>query len=260
MKSWCFKENTRAHSFLKYIFSLIWRLQRAPTHAVVYPPITAAAHHWDGTHLEGDGQRLVAPPVGGQDRAQKVGAVGPDQLGRVVGDDLGHAAVFVGTQSWHRRRCVRLPAWGAHIVHLPWDRLEAIGRRTEPPTGAGIYGNSHHNSVDYQKEHRSLSSSSLSVFLSLALWEKLGSARRYSLNLSAPANGKWDFVSAHRVSKPSPLQTLVGAFKRHKIYFSGKKNNPWKLDDVLNDKLFFSNFSGEASMRHNAGVAARMRI
>lgn len=33
-------------------------------------------------------------------------------------------------------------------------------------------------------------------------------------------------VSAHRVSKPSPLQTLVVAFKRHKIDFSSKKNNP----------------------------------
>ncbi len=54
------------------------------------------------------------------------------------------------------------------------------------------------------------------------------SVRRCSLNLSASANGKWDFVSAHRVSKPSPLQTLVGAFKRHKIYFSGKKNKPLK--------------------------------
>ncbi len=103
--------------------------------------------------------------MGGQDRAEKVGAVGPDQLGRVVGNDLGHAAVFVGTQSWHRRRCVRLPGRRVHIVHLPWDRLEAIGRRTEPPTGAGIYGNSHHNSVDYQKRHQRLSSSSLSFSL-----------------------------------------------------------------------------------------------
>lgn len=134
-------------------------------HCVVYPPFNLAAHLWDGTHLKGDRQRLVAPPVGGQDRAEKVGAVGPDQLGRVVGDDLRHAAVFVGTQSWHRRRCVRLPGWRVHIVHLPWDRLEAIGRRTEPPTGAGIYGNSHHNSVDYQKRHQRLSSSSLSFSL-----------------------------------------------------------------------------------------------
>ena len=178
--------------------------------------------------------------MGGQDRAQKVGAVGPDQLGRVVGDDLGHAAVFVGTQSWHRRRCVRLPGWRAHIVHLPWDRLEAIGRRTEPPTGAGIYGNSHHNSVDYQKRHRMLPSSSFS-FLSLSLshttqGEKVGSVRRCSLNLSASANGKL----CERVSKPSPLQTSVGAFKRQKIYFSGKKNKPRKLDDVLNDKLSLS--------------------
>lgn len=200
-------------------------------HTAVWPPFNLTTHICVGTHLKGDRQRLVAPPVGGQDRAQKVGAVGPDELGRVVGDDLGHAAVFVGTQSWHRCRCVRLPGWRAHIVHLPWDRLEAIGRRTEPPTGAGIYGNSHHNSVDYQKKGTKGSPAplfSLLSFLSLShtLREKLGSVRRCSLNLSASANGKWDLVSAHRVSKPSPLQTLVGAFKRHKIYFSGKKNNP----------------------------------
>lgn len=238
---------------------------------VVYPPLNphrslptfscSHAHSWDGTHLECDRQRLVAPPVGGQDRAQKVRAVGPDQLGRVVGDYLGHAAVFVGTQSWHCRRCVRLAAWRTHIVHLPWDRLEATGRRTEPPTGAGIYGNSHHNSVDYQKRHQRLSSSCLSLCLSLTRsGRETQSVCRCSLNLSASANGKWDLVSEHRVSKPSPLQTLVGAFKRHKIYFSGKKNNPRKPDDVLNDKFCFSNFSVEASMRHNAGVAAHVWI
>lgn len=55
-----------------------------------------------GNHLEGDRQRLVAPPVGRQDGAQKVGAVGPNQLSRVVCDDLGHAAVLVGAQSRHR--------------------------------------------------------------------------------------------------------------------------------------------------------------
>lgn len=154
-------------------------------------PFNQAAHHWDGTHLEGDRQRLVAPPVGRQDRAEKVGAVGPDQLGRVVGDDLCHAAVFVGTQSWHRRRSVRLPGWRTHIVHLPWDRLEAIGRRTEPPSGAGIYGNSHHNTVDYQKGHQNLPSCSLSFFLSHTEGETR-SVRRCSLNLSASANGKWD--------------------------------------------------------------------
>lgn len=196
---------------------------------MLFLPFNPAAHHSDGTYLKGDRQRLVAPPVGGKDRAEKVGAVGPHQLGRMVGDDLGHAAVFVGTQSWHRRRCVRLPGWRAHIVHLPWDRLEAIGRRTEPPTGAGIYGNSHHNSVDYQKRHQRLSSSSLSFFsFSLSFAHTQGetrSVRRCSLNLSASANGKWDFVSAHNVSKPSPLQTLVGAFKRNKTHFSSKKNN-----------------------------------
>lgn len=96
-----------------------------------------------GTHLEGDRQRLVAPPVGGQDGAEEVGAVGAHQLGRVVGDDLGHAAVLVGPQPRDRR--VRLPDGGAHVVHSPWDRLEAAGRRTEPPAGARIYGNAHHN-------------------------------------------------------------------------------------------------------------------
>ena len=156
----------------------------------VCPPFDSATHNRVGTHLKGDRQRLVAPPVGGQDRAEKVGAVGPDQLGRVVGDDLGHAAVFVGAQSWHRGRCVRLAGWRAHIVHLPWDRLEAIGRRTEPPTGAGIYGNSHHNSVGLSEKRTEVSPAPPSLSLSHALGEKTLSEHRCSLSLSVSANGK----------------------------------------------------------------------
>lgn len=155
-------------------------------------PLRSIRRHAAETHLEGHRQRLVAPPVGGQDRAEEVRAVGPDQLCRVVGDDLCHAAVFVRTQSWHRRRGVRLSGWGTHIVHLPWDRLEAIGRRTEPPSGAGIYGNSHHNTVDDQKGHQKLSGCSLSFSLSHTEGRNSELLRRCSPSLSASANGKWD--------------------------------------------------------------------
>lgn len=133
-----------------------------------------------------------------QHRAEEVRAVGPDQLGWVVRDDLCHAAVFVGTQSGYRRRRVRLPGRGADIVHLPWDRLEATGRRTEPPSRAGIYGNSHHNSVDY-KTAAEVSPNSLK------LGEKLN-ARRCSPKLSASANGK-KAVSAQAARSPPQKDT-----------------------------------------------------
>lgn len=41
-------------------------------------------------YLEGDGQGLVAAPVGGQHRAEEIGAVGAHELARVVRQDLYH--------------------------------------------------------------------------------------------------------------------------------------------------------------------------
>lgn len=40
--------------------------------------------------LESHWQRLVAPPVRREDRAEEVGAVGPDQLAGVVRQDVHH--------------------------------------------------------------------------------------------------------------------------------------------------------------------------
>lgn len=91
--------------------------------------------------------------------------------------------------------------------------------------------------LDYQKRQQSLSSSSLLSFcLSFSsLRNSLCAALLAEPQRLLPTeNGT--FSSAHRVSKPSPLQTFVGAFKRNKTYFPDKKNSP---DDVLNDKLFF---------------------
>lgn len=98
-----------------------------------------------GIYFEGDGQRLVAAPVRGQDGAEEVGAVSPDQLGRVVRYDLSHAAVLLQAQPWHRAVLLTGPGRRVELVHLGRERLEATGRRAKPPRGTGIYGNAHHN-------------------------------------------------------------------------------------------------------------------
>ncbi|RLW12259.1 hypothetical protein DV515_00000624, partial [Chloebia gouldiae] len=104
----------------------------------------------------GHGQRGrtgTGAPVRGQDGAEEVGAVGTDQLGGVVSDDLHHGAVIVGAQPGHGGRRVLLLLLlllllGYHhradLAHLAG--LQAAGGGAEPPAGAGIYGNTHHNS------------------------------------------------------------------------------------------------------------------
>ena len=51
--------------------------------------LDAVAHVAEREDLEGDGQRLVASPVGGQYSADEVGGAGSHQLARVLGQDLG---------------------------------------------------------------------------------------------------------------------------------------------------------------------------
>ena len=234
----CLRNNPALHILNPFFAPLCGRLSPSQDEPHRSSPIFQSRTHRAervGTHLEGDRQRLVAPPVGGQDRAQKVGAVGAHQLGRVVGDDLGHAAVLVGAQPRHRRR-VRLPSRGAPIVHLPWDRLEAVGRRTEPPAGAGIYGNAHHNSVDDQNRKQA-PERLLVLFLSLSHTHARSGGervrrRRRSLNLSASANGKWDWANTS-VSGTVSTTNFSGRLQKDIKYTSpARKNNPWKRDDV----------------------------
>lgn len=94
------------------------------------------------SYLKRHRESFVTPPVRRQHRAQKVWAVGPHELGRVVRYDLHHGPVVVLSES--RQLRVRLLL---RIAHLPRHRLKAAGRRTEPAAGARIYRNAHHNNV-----------------------------------------------------------------------------------------------------------------
>lgn len=87
-------------------------------------------------HLEGHGQRLVAAPVAGQHGAQEVGAVGAHQLGRVVGDDLHHAAGVRGAQP--DRLLLLLLGGLAHLAGGRRGGLQTAGGGAEAPAGAGI--------------------------------------------------------------------------------------------------------------------------
>lgn len=89
--------------------------------------------------LERHGQRLVAAPVRRQDRAQEVGAVGPDQLAGVVRQDVHHVP---GVRSGSER-----PRGGHGAVGVSnLAAGEGRGGRREPSGGGRLYGNMHHNS------------------------------------------------------------------------------------------------------------------
>lgn len=91
-------------------------------------------------YLEGDGQRLVAPPVGRQHGAQEVGAVGAHQLSGVVGQYI-HDGAHLGSRPGARRGGPQRPAVLSHLT-----AGECRGGGCEAPAGARVYGNTHHNS------------------------------------------------------------------------------------------------------------------
>lgn len=90
--------------------------------------------------LESHGERLVAPPVRRQHRAEEVRAVGPDQLARVVRKDVHHVP---GVRSWPDGPC------GGHgpVAVSNLAAGEGCGGRREPSGGRRLYGNMHHNSL-----------------------------------------------------------------------------------------------------------------
>lgn len=89
--------------------------------------------------LESHGERLVAAPVRWQDRAQEVGAVGPDQLAGVVREDVHHVP---GVRSGSERTRGGHGAVGVSNLAAG----EGRGGRREPSGGGRLYGNMHHNS------------------------------------------------------------------------------------------------------------------
>lgn len=90
--------------------------------------------------LESHGERLVAPPVRREDRAEEVGAVGPDQLAGVVRQDVHHVP---GVRSWPEG-----PGGGHGPVAVSnLTAGEGRGGRREPSGRGRLYGNMHHNSL-----------------------------------------------------------------------------------------------------------------
>lgn len=95
--------------------------------------------HASWFYLESHGQRLVAPPVWGQHRAQEVGAVRAHQLARVV------------RQHVHYIPAVRPRPERARVGHGPravsdLAAGERRGGRREP--SGSVYGNMHHNNLE----------------------------------------------------------------------------------------------------------------
>lgn len=90
--------------------------------------------------LESHGERLVAPPVRGEDGAEEVRAVGPDQLAGVVRQDVHHVpGVRSGPEG---PRC----GHGSGAVYN-LTAGEGRGGRREPSCSGRVYGNMHHNSL-----------------------------------------------------------------------------------------------------------------
>lgn len=90
--------------------------------------------------LESHGERLVAPPVRREDRAEEVGAVGPDQLASMVRQDVHHVP---GVRSWPEG-----PGGGHGPVAVSnLAAGEGRGGRREPSGRGRLYGNMHHNSL-----------------------------------------------------------------------------------------------------------------
>lgn len=90
--------------------------------------------------LKCHGERLVAPPVRWENGAEEVGTVGPDQLARVVRQDVHHVP---GVRSWPEG------ARGGHgpVTVSNLAAGEGCGGRREPSGGGRLYGNMHHNSL-----------------------------------------------------------------------------------------------------------------
>lgn len=90
-------------------------------------------------YLESHRECLVASPVWGQDRAEEVWAVRPDQFASVVWQDVHHIPGLGSCPQWSR---------GAHgpaaVSNLAAG--ERRGGRCEPSGGVRVYGNMHHNS------------------------------------------------------------------------------------------------------------------
>lgn len=90
--------------------------------------------------LESHGQRLVAPPVRRQHRAEEVGTVRAHELAGVVRQDVHHVPVVRPRPQGPR---------GGHGPVAVSDLAAGEGRRgrREPSGGGRLYGNMHHNSL-----------------------------------------------------------------------------------------------------------------